>query len=91
MKIVKRLQLKFVIFAAVKNCCILHGCVFIMLRVSIFLFWPEVNSVDPDLAPHNVVSDEGLHCLYGIFIISCRGRGSLIGSEAVYILAAGRP
>ena len=67
-KIVKRFQLKFVIF-----------------HVSIFLFWAKVNSVDPDLAPHNVVYDEGLHCLYGgIFIISCHGRGSSAGSVAVY-------
>ena len=30
MKIVKKIQLKIVIFTAVKNCCILHGRVFVM-------------------------------------------------------------
>ena len=36
MKIVKTIQLKIVIFTAVKNRCILHGHVFVMMR--------EVNS-----------------------------------------------
>ena len=30
MKIVKQFQLKIFIFTAVKNRCILHGCVFVM-------------------------------------------------------------
>ena len=32
MKIVKKIQLKIVIFTAVKNRCILHGRVFVMQR-----------------------------------------------------------
>ena len=34
MKIVKHFQLKIVIFAAVKNRCMLHGRVFVMYAVS---------------------------------------------------------
>ena len=30
MKIVKNFQLKIVIISAVKTCCILHGCVFVL-------------------------------------------------------------
>ena len=36
MKIVKKNQLKIVIFTAVKNRCILHGRVFVMVRISVF-------------------------------------------------------
>ena len=32
MKILKKIQLKIVIFTAVKNCCLLHGRVFVMIR-----------------------------------------------------------
>ena len=33
MKIIKEIQLKIVIFTAVKNRCILRGCVFVMQQV----------------------------------------------------------
>ena len=36
MKIVKRFQLKIVIFTAVKIRCVLHGCVFVMI-------WAEIS------------------------------------------------
>ena len=37
MKIVKKIQLKIVIFTAVKNRCILHGHVFVMGKVAVKL------------------------------------------------------
>ena len=37
MKIVEDIQLKTVIFTAVKNRCILHGRVFIMMGILVFL------------------------------------------------------
>ena len=37
MKIVKKFQMKIVIFTAVKNRCILHGRVFVMSIIPIFL------------------------------------------------------
>ena len=33
MKIVKKIQMKIVIFTAVKNCCMLHGRVFVMITL----------------------------------------------------------
>ena len=37
MKIVKKFQLKIVIFTAVKNRCILHGRVFVMVKSKQYL------------------------------------------------------
>ena len=34
----KKIQLKFVIFTAVKNRCILHACVFVMKLIVKFIF-----------------------------------------------------
>ena len=48
MKIVKKIQLKIVIFTAFKNRCVLHGHVFIMR---------------PDQKPHAGIADLCLHCL----------------------------
>ena len=36
MKIVKKAQLKIVIFTAVKNRCMLHGRVFVMLNLTAY-------------------------------------------------------
>ena len=39
MKKVKKFQLKIVIFTAMKNRCILHGCVFVMLYLLMKVNW----------------------------------------------------
>ena len=42
MEIVKKIQLKIVIFSAVKNPCILHGRVFVMENACLYLILSEI-------------------------------------------------
>ena len=48
MKIIKKFQLKIVIFTAVKYCCILHGRVFVMhpkVIISLVLTYSQIGEI----------------------------------------------
>ena len=65
MKIVKRNQPKIIIFTAVKNCCMLHGHVFVMLTGN-------------QLVRHmNVYVDNGMHKMMIMNRLLFRGKNHL--------------